>query len=1075
MRIKSLNHYLKVSNQSLKNIKQKGFGSNSQVQLEVQQQSYETSGSVGRTDKKMSVPLRNVYLSGNMSKVSKTPYGVISFGNKNQKHQVFVGAEMPPYCKIGGVATVMEDYKGMFDDDEDNRKVMVIPYYNAAVCCDHLGKPTGKHKVHIFPSGTKNANGEDLSGQPFYTASNLDEIPIEDIIKKGQYKELELISKGKMDFAFQEDEEIALYRVKGTNHFMVFSQGTASMPKPYTKRMPIGEGGTSQTGYASNSGGLDNGWDGDPYAEFNKAFVQLLPKIEKTYNLKGEKEDTAFEPATVICSDAQTAYIPHYMATSGEAYYQDEIKPTYVAHNLGQGYIAPSNYKEMYINLGATAKYLHTVKQDPNYKEVCSYGRKELEEEYFKNLINLPLEDATGAVSGIMVPIHYTKEGYIPIMTTVSEEYAEDLITNEAVSPGLMKDLSELYKAGKFRGLLNALNANHDPAKRLGLVGYSYAVYEVETTEGKKLQKTSKDLALEALKQANGEAKANMLEDKVREFEDDGVAKIVDELGYKKVTLKTEALATYTKDTKRINTKWNDIQIAKAKNKLNLIKRLATDSSTDSLTLAGLPGRKVQQIGALNLKKITGLEETAKGEELIEKLKDCHLTVSWGRGDLQKGLDTTMKAWAKLAEKDQNAFLVLGGELPKEGEAERIRIDKVITDLSKKFEGRFVFLNGFAPGLAFSMTADIASFPSRFAPCELTDLEAMKLGVIPVVTNCQGLAQKNFDPELDNIYDERQTSFKTLHQYSMSHDKLVEYDETMQKAIDWLDSKKEIFQEFLEGDKEKGYSYKGDKTAIDIINTHRKTILKEFNESLIKKDDNVDNDVRELLRASYEFKTSGFKAGYEEMEKAKITTAKNIAQGKIADSYRDDLIEKTRKSDDYQKLLRDSCDAIIENELAMAMLRSRVVDENKKKQLFKNAVSLDTSLTGNADLHKTWNLDEDNTTNMSTQDLYKKAHLERQSKKSDKLLKIHAPKLPKTKENKKLNYLDKIKDWWKNLSTAGKWGVGVGAGLATVAVVGGGIYAGIKADIEKQQDLDIDNDFYIDNDIDIDEDVEIEE
>ena len=58
-------------------------------------------------------------------------------------------------------------------------------------------------------------------------------------------------------------------------------------------------------------------------------------------------------------------------------------------------------------------------------------------------------------------------------------------------------------------------------------------------------------------------------------------------------------------------------------------------------------------------------------------------------------------------------------------------------------------MNGFAPGKVLSGVADVAIFPSRFAPCELTDLENKKFLSRVIVSNCQGLADKNFDPEIE--------------------------------------------------------------------------------------------------------------------------------------------------------------------------------------------------------------------------------------------------------------------------------------------------------------------------------------
>ena len=1077
MKIRQLNYNLEVNNKQLGR-SQKGFGRSGQMQIK--QQGYETSGSVGMTDRRMSVPLRGAYLNKKMAKTSKAaPYAVISFGNKNKNHYVFVGAELPPYCKIGGVATVMNDYKDMFTG-KDDRQVMVMPYYNGRVCCDSHHEPTGKFEVRKLPAGTIDNNGNDISGHPYYTNADRQSVTEEEIVKNKKFWELELVGEtDAMSFGLNAKEPIALYQVKGTNHFMVFTQATASMPTAYSKRTEVGAGKSAPSHYSSgSSGGLKEGWDGDPYAAFSKAFVQLLPKIEKTYTKKGEQETTSFEPGTVICSDSQTAFIPHYMARESEnkgSYYDDDIKPTYVAHNLGQGYISGSSYKEMYINLGASVEDLKKIQEDSNYSKIVTNGK---EEEYFKNLIanskedrNVDIADDTGFVSGVMVPIHYAEQGYIPMITTVSEDYAQDLVENPAVSPGLQKHLKKLYDQGKFRGILNALNdPNLDPQKRLGLMGYGYAIFEVTDENGKKTQLTSKELAAKVLDK-NTEYKNMSKTDAEKKFEE--TAQSIDDLpfdevdgskyGYSKIKKTAKALSRYSnlKDEKgevtddMLGKKWDDIQKAKAENKLILINQhLNQDGNTNSLVLTGLNGRNVKQIGALNLETITaGLS----GANDVEKLKQCHLTVSWGRGDLQKGLDTTMKAWAKAAELDKHAFLVLGGELPPDGD-EYDRITKAIDQLNSKFKGRFVFMNGFTPGVALSMAADTASFPSRFAPCELTDLEAMHYGVTPIVTNCQGLKQKNFDPVIDlNLDKGKQTSFKTLHQFFMTTDVLRQYDDDMEKAIAWLDTKKDEFKEFLEKDSKDGhFKYKTSRgsgqvaTAQNIINC-RERILTAYDAEHPKSDTAVKDDkdvVRELLSVSYEFKTTGFKK-YDDTEQDKTlkAAATEAYVDEVCQERKDTVLKTLKDSVDYQKMVRAARDAIVENELAMAMIRSQaaIKDPGEHKKLFKNALSLNTKFNGNAALHPAIN-----GTRSSTLELYKKWHINNKSIREGKTLQTYAPEIEKAKHSEPSSLIEKIKAGWKELSKGSKIGIVVGASVATAAAIGGGIWAGIAANKKKQ-------------------------
>lgn len=1061
MKIEKLNYTLNT-NPKQKIYKHARFDSIEQAQPVFQaKSSYETSGSMGKVDRNLSISLRHMYANGKIGKVSKTPYAIISFGAKNKKHQVFVGAEMPPYCKIGGVATVMDDYKIMCNDDKDNRKVMIIPYYNGKIETNEKGYPTGKISVHTFPEGTKDKYGNDISNQPFYTNADLYSNSEEDIIKSGNYKILEKVGADeKMAFGFK-TESIALFRVKDTNHFMVFNEATAAMPKPYTTREKIGEGSgkAKKTGYASTSGGINNGWDGDPYAKFNKAVVQLLPRIQYTYDKYGKQENTKFEPATIICSDTQTAYISHYMAMSIEdnEYYNDDVHPTYVAHNLGQGYVSKSTYKEMYINLGATKEDLENIQKDEKYLKAAARGIEE-EEKYFKKLFHgLKLADDTGEVSGIMVPIHYTKQGYIPILTTVSEAYAKSLVTNESISPGLCNILKGMYDKGQFQGILNAANSSElDPTKRLGLLGYGYSIFKVTNEEGKEDFITSKDLALKDIEQneeyrnADKDKQAALLEERATYYDEYDKREIIDSLhGYKNLTRHTDAFARYDKVVTDEN--WESIKEAKAKNKLNFINRLSKDGETNGLLLTGIKGRRVKEIGSLNLDRITNGLDNKK--DVIEKLKECHLTVSWGRGDLQKGLDTTMLAWAKYAQHDKNAFLILGGELP-EDDDEGDKIIKVIDKLSKDFNGRFVFLNGFAPGLPLSTAADSASFPSRFAPCELTDLEAMHFATTPVVTNCQGLQQKNYDPELGDTQD--QTSFKTLHEFYMSHEYLIKHDEDIQKAIDWLETKKGEFEGFLEGNVKEGFSYKQGISVEDIYKG-RNQILKAYanEKNLITTEEDAEQKdiILKLLQASYEIKTSGFKKQYNDMEQKAFKQAKNVNGGKdVSDEYNADIIKDIRKSQNYDDLVRASRDFIINNEMAMGLIRAKhsIAKDEERKKLSAHALSLNTKLTENNALHPD---------KKSTQQAYIDKHILGKSTKPgpDQILRIDHVETPNkkpkvsTENNKQL--IDKIKEWWNGLSKTAKWGVGIGSAVAAATAIGVGIFAGIKVHQNKLDEL----------------------
>ena len=176
-----------------------------------------------------------------------------------------------------------------------------------------------------------------------------------------------------------------------------------------------------------------------------------------------------------------------------------------------------------------------------------------------------------------------------------------------------------------------------------------------------------------------------------------------------------------------------------------------------------------------------------KWVQKIDNKEKVNLFVSWGRADEQKGLDVVLDAFSKFVrtKEGENAVLILGGEL-KGQSAEQIvkgQMDVICKDPFLK--GRVAFMNGFAPNSVLAGAADAAIFPSRFAPCELTDLEAMKYGTTPIVTNLQGLKQKNFDPRIPEEAT-KATSYRTKAHSIMSIDELKNADSQFAKFYNKL-------------------------------------------------------------------------------------------------------------------------------------------------------------------------------------------------------------------------------------------------------------------------------------------------
>ena len=208
-------------------------------------------------------------------------------------------------------------------------------------------------------------------------------------------------------------------------------------------------------------------------------------------------------------------------------------------------------------------------------------------------------------------------------------------------------------------------------------------------------------------------------------------------------------------------------------NKINLLKRLDNSfkdsqlwSTSDkkwldagtgfSQAVTGGTGRKFEIIGGIDSRYVKALESG----------KDVPMFVSWGRGDFQKGMDTGLEAFVKFVKKTGNkdAIYVFGGDMTHL---------KDVVELTKKlsedslFKGRIALLNGWTPGASFAAAGDYAVLSSRFAPCELTDLEAMKKGCVPIVPRVQGMDQKVFDPT-DSANAKFMNGYKGLHEYYMT-------------------------------------------------------------------------------------------------------------------------------------------------------------------------------------------------------------------------------------------------------------------------------------------------------------------
>lgn len=108
----------------------------------------------------------------------------------------------------------------------------------------------------------------------------------------------------------------------------------------------------------------------------------------------------------------------------------------------------------------------------------------------------------------------------------------------------------------------------------------------------------------------------------------------------------------------------------------------------------------------------------------------------------QKGVDLLVEAWPELAALDLR-LCVLGTGEP--------ALEQRLQDLAQADPERVGFVRGYDEALSHLVIAgaDLLAVPSRFEPCGLTQLYAMRYGTIPLVRRTGGLADTVIDADED--------------------------------------------------------------------------------------------------------------------------------------------------------------------------------------------------------------------------------------------------------------------------------------------------------------------------------------
>lgn len=690
---------------------------------------------------------------------------MISFRSGNPRHIAHMVSEEPLFgFNGGGVGTVVNDYNNLDSKDVD-KIIKFIPMYNQEVEYTKGIDPKTGEVTHPMPKQVKVRHipknlpdGHPFKGKEgmaFVTGQTIDNST--DIVKFLSDKRenvflLEEVKSSKMNWGMEENVPIKMYRAvkdetltkamdksainketQGKLEFIfTFVDSTASMPKQYA------DGSYASANGDSLAKKFSSGWQGQPYPKESKATIELMPAL---------KEKLGLDPKYIVCSDAQPMFAMHYAAeknAAGDPYWVDKFFGG-VGHNMNAGYDQPMGARQAIVNLGATKEQLNKLINSKEYIEAVKLGQ---EEEFLRKTVLKNFVRPKSGMNGYNVAIHYAKTGFVPMLTTVAEGYHDSIISNELVST-MYDDLIELDKLGRFKGLTNALmDPKVTPFKDTILSGGYKQDVKLKLADGsetviKKFQvfdPNKTDLkSVRAIKQQN---KISLLE----RFDQ----KLVGAKYY------------YTE-------KVNGKEVEKLKEEADLGRRLV---------LAGRDDKNPQIYGEIDKKYL----------EALKKGKDIKLVVSWGRGDFQKSMDTVIESFEKYAEKDPDAILLMGGPMEHE---EAFKVVEKFKLLSSKptLKGRMAFMDGWTPGKDFAMAGDVALLPSRFAPCELTDLEAKKCLCTPIVPNVQGMAQKNFDPS-NPAEALKMDAYKGKHEYFMTEEAALEAaNEDAKKAFNEVKNK----------------------------------------------------------------------------------------------------------------------------------------------------------------------------------------------------------------------------------------------------------------------------------------------
>ncbi len=851
---------------------------------------------------------------------------VINFRGGNKEQVIMFGVEIPPYNKAGGVATVMQDFRALRVSERDplvtnemknsfefyaqKNKVLVDPIYNGKITYNPENGLVEKVDVPKIPSGldekspfkkyegkyfqTTNGNLNNYTDiKEFFEKENLDVGRIEKSGIKGNIFILEEIPNPvkKLDFGGLEESETKLFRVqlevngelKKTNDFKIFTDLTATLKDPYSKG-----------GYSTTPGKLNQTWKGVADAKAAKAFIEYMPEICKQASIDGLK----FDPATLILNDSQAGYASEYMAqkvSKGTEFWKGK-KAVFVGHNLGDGYVQRTSYMNMFVNI-ADKELRNAVYNDQGFIDAAREG-SEAVSDYFKNLLPKEFLDAQGQVSPFKNTVYWAEKGLVTKIHPVSEKYAEALATDPEFAPSIYKYLKDLKENGVLEGIVNAFeNVEMNPATTQGVGGYYKDSIELNVNGNK--------ITIEPIKAFDAE--------KIKEGAVD--------IGHVREIKRQNKVNLFTR--------FNEDVLKE----LNRLKEVEGHEKDFSNFILGLKNKDAKVYGYV--KKDILLEAQKEGSKV-------KLLAAWGRSDAQKAMDSVLRSFINYlktyGQQDKYSVLFVGGPTADETD----KCVKIIKQYAKDSDvaGRVVYIDGFLPNKPFASAADFTIFPSRFAPCELTDLESMKMFASPIVTDIQGLSQKNFDASFEGEA-EKVTGYKTKHAYTMHLDEIkanlnaednAELDNAIKRFRNKIKSNihsanvtEEVITEKILTDATLNYEYN-----FDVLRPFRDKIIENdlaecYRRALI---DDSGKQVQDLMLQNHRL----MKTDWENNGRTKRDGIPSAQ--KYRNSFQTDP-KPIKEKDTLLSKLRSNCNEIIENYRKVQSAESNEVVINTTRSLSK--------------------------------------------------------------------------------------------------------------------------------------------